>query len=172
MVKIEKCKIASFSTGKFWIFLQKHPKGAIFSKYNIIIPISKCKDDFSPNSGKNHLFSASKELLYRLDKNLPVLVGMYTLFWRFPAWKEPPPSGWYYNVCTVQGQLLQIAKKISIIRVNFQHNIVLIFQQFLWYDSLAKYGDRKLVFMTFFSDISQIFPNLYERGMQLWLIWI
>ena len=52
-------------------------------------------------------------------------------------------AGCLYNVCAAQEQLLQIAKKISIIRVKFQHNIVLIFQQFLWYDSLAKYGGWK-----------------------------
>ena len=159
LVKIEKCKIALFLTGKFWIFLQKHPKGAIFSKYNIIIPISKCKDDFSPNSGENHLFSASKELLYRLDKNPLKQSVCIPYFGGFPPGSGGILAGCLYNVCTVQGQLLQIAKKISIIRVNFQHNIVLIFQQFLWYDSLAKYGGWKLGFLTCFSRFPKNFQT-------------
>ena len=136
MVKIKKCKSVSFYTGKNWIFRQKFPEDATFNEYNIIIPISKCKDSFSPFSGEIRPFSGSKPILYRVNKEsgrINRYMHCFAALRRGPRQLRRKGGGmvfWgsHYNVCIIDGQSLQVAKKISNICVNFQHNIVLIFQ--------------------------------------------
>ena len=70
-LKSKNVKTGLFQIGKNWVFRRKPPKGPTFNKYNIIIPITKCKDDFSSFSSRNSLFSDSEPLLCRIHKNTP-----------------------------------------------------------------------------------------------------
>ena len=169
LVKIEECKNALFSSGKNWIFWRKHQKGPTFTKYNIIIPISKCKDAFSPFSGEIRLFSGSKPFLYRVYKKQAGKIGICTGLYAIGRGSGSVSGGrrdafrnFNYSVCAGRGQSLHIAKKISNICVNFQHNIVLIFQLFVWYDNLAKYGAGSRFFLRF-SGLPKIFQSYMKE---------
>ncbi len=82
-LKSKNVKTGLFQTGKNWVFRRKPPKGPTFNKYNINIPITKCKDDFSSFSSRNSLFSDSEPLLCRIHKNTPKRsrnVHLFTIF--------------------------------------------------------------------------------------------
>ena len=82
-LKSKNAKTGLFQTGKNWVFRRKPPKGPTFNKYNINIPITKCKDDFSSFSSRNSLFSDSEPLLCRIHKNTPERsrnVHLFTIF--------------------------------------------------------------------------------------------
>ena len=68
LVKIKKCKKLPFIWEKIRYLQPKLPKDATFNKYNIIIPIPKCKDDFSSFSRKYRVFSKSEPLLCKTAK--------------------------------------------------------------------------------------------------------
>ena len=70
-LKSKNVKTGLFRIGKNWVFRRKPPKGPTFNNYNIIISITKCKDDFSSFSSRNGLFSDSEPLLCRIHKNAP-----------------------------------------------------------------------------------------------------
>ena len=180
MVKIEICKNVSFSTEKNWHFRIKYPKGATFTVYNLNIPICKCKDDFSSFSGFIHLFSGSQELLCDMNKNIPHVS-------RYIHQKTQCPSGppkardrgsGGPRAGSVRGRKrpgkrnsYNLPKKEAGINVNFQQNTALYSKYKYGMIALQNMGPG-IRFLAGFSRFPKNFQTLYERGMQLWQIWI
>ena len=158
MVKIKKCKSVSFYAGKNWNFCQKFPEDATFNEYNTIIPISKCKDDFSSISSKKRLFSDSIPLLYRLNKLYPDKIGICTFFLssavRPGAAPGEPERTRRQDIIIMYAppavNPYKLLKRYRLVCTNFAHNTALIFQQFLWYHIIAKQGTRKSDFLPCF----------------------
>ena len=180
MVKIEICKNVSFSTGKNWLFRRKSPKGATFTVYNTTIPICKCKDAFLSKSGLKHLFSISLQLLCDVNKKTPRgsrYIHQMTQHARAGRRSPESPGGAGKRRVSMGGRsptgqnTYKLPKKGAGICVNFQHNTALY--------SIYKYGmiaSRNRGpggrISAVFSRFPKFLHTFYERGMQLWQIWI